>query len=46
MWNVYEEQKIEEPQKNTAENTALVEYKEEKFFEKLIKKIMSFFKRR
>ena len=40
------EQKIEEPQKNTAENTALVEYKEEKFFEKLIKKIMSFFKRR
>lgn len=40
------EQKIEEPQKNTAENTALVEYKEEKFFNKFIKKIMSFFKRR
>ena len=40
------EQKIEEPRKNTAENTALVEYKEEKFFNKLIKKIMSFFKRR
>ena len=40
------EQKIEEPQKNTAENTVLVEYKEEKFFKKLIKKIMNFFKRR
>ena len=40
------EQKIEEPKKNTAENTALVEYKEEKFFKKLIKKIMNFFKRR
>ena len=40
------EQKIEEPQKNTSENTALVEYKEEKFFKKLIKKIISFFKRR
>lgn len=40
------EQKNEEPRKNTAENTALVEYKEEKFFNKLIKKIMSFFKRR
>lgn len=40
------EQKIEETQKNTYENTALVEYKEEKFFKKLIKKIISFFKRR
>lgn len=40
------EQKIEEPQKNTSENTVLVEYKEEKFFKKLIKKIMNFFKRR
>lgn len=40
------EQKIEELQKNTAENTALVEYKEEKFFKKLIKKIISFCKRR
>lgn len=40
------EQKIEEPKKNTAENTAFVEYKEEKFFKKLIKKIMNFFKRR
>ena len=40
------EQKIEEPQKNISENTALVEYKEEKFFKKLIKKIMNFFKRR
>lgn len=40
------EQKIEEPQKNTSENTALVEYKEERFFKKLIKKIMNFFKRR
>lgn len=38
------EQKIEEPQKNIAENTVLVEYKEEKFFKKLIKKIMNFFK--
>ena len=40
------EQKIEESQKNTSENTALVEYKEDKFFKKLIKKIISFFKRR
>jgi hypothetical protein len=38
------EQKIEEPQKNIAENTVLVEYKEEKFFKKLIKKIMNFLK--
>ena len=40
------EQKIEEPQKNTSENTVLVEYKEEKFFKKLIKKIMNCFKSR
>ena len=38
--------KKETAQKNTAENTVLVEYKEEKFFKKLIKKIMNFFKRR
>ena len=36
------EEKVEEPQ----ESTALIEYKEEKFFKRLINKIISFFRRK
>lgn len=44
--NLFKKKEKEEKIEETQENTALIEYKEEKFFKRLINKIMSFFRKK